>query len=525
MSNQKIITLSKKLKIYPTPDQRAYFNEMLSMKAYFHNALLSSFIVVHPYLNREETLEYFDKNKTYSVEEIYDKLDQIYTDMYYRKYKSNFDDDKPRPTDDATRDFINEMKGHHHTAMDKTKSTLKRKEPNTPKGTLPTTKQYENGTINMDHFLNIYLKYYSLSYVNLYKSELQLAKHKCIFEKYKPNIMYLQTQNRQAFLFDFCTTIKRHFDVVVSGKITGMPHFVGGKRKVRTVTIKAADIDDQLFADSRLSPRFLDKKAKCSVSHGVRRYMVMPQAQSKLYHMVNKVLKCSSWCDSFDKIKGKSTKVFKDDKNEFYLIIPYEMRPKDISQPKEKVGIDPGIATMLTLYDGVEFHEIQSPNRVKRLEIRRVKLQEKLKSKIKGSINWQKLAFKIKKLYKKIADIKMDFNHKISKRIVTTYKECNYETPNVEEWKTDHKSERNKKIQIELNLGQFSKFLLYKYEKYNSKFREISGFEGATQTCSNSKCGTINKLTITDRIYNCVSCGLSIGRDKNAAINIYKHTN
>lgn len=59
----------------------------------------------------------------------------------------------------------------------------------------------------------------------------------------------------------------------------------------------------------------------------------------------------------------------------------------------------------------------------------------------------------------------------------------------------------------------------YKCIIYGIEFIEVPTFYPSSKTCSN--CGTIKKdLKLSDRIYHCESCGYTIDRDMNAAINL-----
>ncbi len=61
--------------------------------------------------------------------------------------------------------------------------------------------------------------------------------------------------------------------------------------------------------------------------------------------------------------------------------------------------------------------------------------------------------------------------------------------------------------------------LTYKMEWRKVELIEIGRFDPSSKMCS--KCGNIkHDLKLSDRIYHCNVCGLSIDRDLNAAINI-----
>ena len=68
-------------------------------------------------------------------------------------------------------------------------------------------------------------------------------------------------------------------------------------------------------------------------------------------------------------------------------------------------------------------------------------------------------------------------------------------------------------------LGEFRRQLEYKTARNGAVLRVVDRWFPSSKTCSN--CGVVKaKLSLAERTFNCDSCGLSIDRDLNAAINI-----
>ena len=69
------------------------------------------------------------------------------------------------------------------------------------------------------------------------------------------------------------------------------------------------------------------------------------------------------------------------------------------------------------------------------------------------------------------------------------------------------------------SLGEFRRQLDYKTARTGAALRVIDRWYPSSKTCS--ACGTVKaKLSLSERVYRCDACGLSIDRDLNAAINI-----
>jgi putative transposase len=65
--------------------------------------------------------------------------------------------------------------------------------------------------------------------------------------------------------------------------------------------------------------------------------------------------------------------------------------------------------------------------------------------------------------------------------------------------------------------GQFAKYLSYKAENAGRKLIRVNPAY-TSQTCS--KCGHRESIKLSDRIYTCSCCKVSIDRDYNASLNI-----
>ena len=68
-------------------------------------------------------------------------------------------------------------------------------------------------------------------------------------------------------------------------------------------------------------------------------------------------------------------------------------------------------------------------------------------------------------------------------------------------------------------LGEFRRQLEYKTARNGAVLRVVDRWYRSSKTCSG--CGSVKaKLSLSERTYRCDSCGLTMDRDVNAAINI-----
>lgn len=182
---------------------------------------------------------------------------------------------------------------------------------------------------------------------------------------------------------------------------------------------------------------------------------------------------------------------------------------------KQKVGIDVGLKTFLTLSNGETSH---LPKKIKKLNKKIRKQQRILAKKQKGSKNYWKARTKLQNLYLKQTNVKLDFIHKLTTYICKTYKSICIEDLNIEEMKQSN--QLNCKHQLHHGcLGLFKDLIKRKAIKFNNNLIIADRYFPSSKKCSN--CGNIkNDLQLSDRVYKCNNCGYKIDRDLNAAINL-----
>jgi putative transposase len=187
-----------------------------------------------------------------------------------------------------------------------------------------------------------------------------------------------------------------------------------------------------------------------------------------------------------------------------------------------EVGVDIGIKTLATLSDGTTFANVKAFNKYKQRLAKAQRKQSKRynpKSK-EQSKNYKKASKKVAKIHQKIANVRNDATHKL-----TTHLAKNHSTVKIEDLNVSGML-KNKRLSSAISDGGFYEFrrqLEYKCAWYGSNLVVIDRFFASSKTCS--CCGKVKKdLKLSERIFNCDDCGLSIDRDLNAAINIKNFT-
>ena len=179
----------------------------------------------------------------------------------------------------------------------------------------------------------------------------------------------------------------------------------------------------------------------------------------------------------------------------------------------EKIGIDLGLTHFAILSDG---EKIPAPNAFRKHEKKLAKLQRRLAKKKKGSKNRTKARLKVAKLHAKMADIRQDFMHKLSTRLIHENQVIAIETLAV---KNMQKNRKLAKSIGDAGWAEFVRQLEYKAKWSGREVVKIDRWYPSSKRCSD--CGhTVEKMPLNVRQWTCPECGANHDRDVNAARNV-----
>ena len=188
--------------------------------------------------------------------------------------------------------------------------------------------------------------------------------------------------------------------------------------------------------------------------------------------------------------------------------------PVAVCAPKGgAVGVDLGVKTLATLSDGTV---IDNPRLLRKSEQKLKKAQKALSRKTMGSNRRAKARVKVARLHAHVANCRADTINKATTMIARTYSTVCIEDLNVAGMVKNH---RLAKAVSDAAFGEFRRQLEYKTARTGAALRVIDRWYPSSKTCS--ACGAVKaKLSLSERVYRCDACGLSMDRDLNAAVNI-----
>jgi putative transposase len=182
------------------------------------------------------------------------------------------------------------------------------------------------------------------------------------------------------------------------------------------------------------------------------------------------------------------------------------------------IGIDLGLKTYITAYDGESTTKINPLKALKESESKLAKYQRRYSRKCKGSKNQEKARLRVAKCHEDIAN-QRDYYIKYS--ISQLMKDCKavvIEDLNAKGMLVNHKVA---KAVGDASFAKFKQSLLSYCEKHEVEVLLANRYYPSTQLCNN--CGNRNdvkvKLGISEWI--CQHCSTIHDRDSNAAMNLY----
>lgn len=185
---------------------------------------------------------------------------------------------------------------------------------------------------------------------------------------------------------------------------------------------------------------------------------------------------------------------------------------KLLSPTTSMVGIDLGITKFAATSNG---DKIKSPD-LKPEYQKLKKLQRRLSKKQKGSNNRNKARIKVARQYEKITNIRRNFHHQVSRKLINENQVIVLEDLKVSNMVKNRKLSR---AISEQGWYQFRSFLEYKCNWYGRELIVINQWYPSSKTCS--YCGSIqSKMPLNVREWVCPDCGTHHDRDINAAKNI-----
>lgn len=186
-----------------------------------------------------------------------------------------------------------------------------------------------------------------------------------------------------------------------------------------------------------------------------------------------------------------------------------------LEKGKKDLGIDMGIINFFTDSEG---NKTYNPLFVNKSLDRLKKVHKKLSKTKKRSNNRKRVIRSLLKLHEKIDNQKQDFFHKETTKLVNNCSMIAMEDLDIKQMTDTSKNKyHNMRNILDSSWSTFTRMLELKAECAGVQLIKVNP-RNTSKTCN--VCGSIQDMSLSNRIYNCNSCGMILDRDHNAAINI-----
>jgi putative transposase len=223
-----------------------------------------------------------------------------------------------------------------------------------------------------------------------------------------------------------------------------------------------------------------------------------------------------------DRPEGRllAARIWRDGDGRWMLSAQFECaRPEPLPASEVVVGVDLGVSTLVTAFDGTVFEEVEAPKHLRKAQKRLRRAQRALSWRTKGSARRRVQARRVAAIHRRVRERRKDLLHQISHRLTAKAGVIKVEALNV------RGMARNRHLALSVadaGMARLVTFLAHKADWRGRRVVEIDPWLPGSQTCSG--CGKLHRemRKLSVRVLSC-DCGTRLGRDRNAAVNHYSY--
>lgn len=203
----------------------------------------------------------------------------------------------------------------------------------------------------------------------------------------------------------------------------------------------------------------------------------------------------------------KTMTVKRDSVGDWHISLTVELPDVALKASKTANGVDLGVIKLVQSTTG-EF--VEHPRFFLKSEEKLRRAQRQLDRKVDGSRNREKARVKVAKIHRKIRRQREDLLHKVSKELVSRADLMVFEDLPIA------KMLGNEYLAKSIHDASWGKLLRYASYKASSAGKRVVRVDPRGTTCD-CACGERLRLPLSNRVFSCPKCGLTIDRDLHGA--------
>ncbi len=192
-------------------------------------------------------------------------------------------------------------------------------------------------------------------------------------------------------------------------------------------------------------------------------------------------------------------------------------RPAPLPATRLRLGVDAGLTSLATIYDGTGFEHVMPPKPLRKAAKRLRRAQRRVARRQKGSTRRRAAVKRVAGIHRRVRHVRADHMHKLTHRLTAKAGALTIETLDV---RAMSRGLRLGKSVADAAIGTMLRQVAYKADWRGRVLTRADRWHPSTKLCC--RCGARHAMPLSQRVMRC-ACGNVMDRDENSAVNLYNY--